>query len=645
MTGMCGIVTFDGTPVARDDIAAMVGAAPHRGPTHQRWESDAAILVGQRRDCSYAASLATADRDLVVLADARIDNRRELWDSLGRAGRVRAEGAHTEPDDGVLIGAAYRHWGSAFVDRLIGDFALVVWDPRRRRLTMARDPMSMRSLYYRHEPGRRTLFATEAKQILAAGGVPRQPNERAVLAFLATRLRLIEDETYWQGVSQVAAGHVLVCDDGRLSRRRYWDVDPDHRVFHGDERAAAEHVAQVLTEAVAARMGDARAPAILLSGGMDSGSAAAIGGMLSRRGQVPSRLTAYCWAFDELTQCDERHISQHIVQCYDLRVRDVGADDAGPLAGHPAHDVDVDDPMVGAFQPLIERSLGRARDDGIDVMLGGDRGDLVLGDTGNSYLRMAQARRWMALRHELREHRRALDDTVPTMVRRHLMDAVAGRLRRRDLTGWLAWTAAHVRSPGRHASTSTPLPPWIIETASAAHRELEQPTPAPQVPSGLGDARARRYRYIFTPLHQRGMVWSERTYAKYGIGFADPFSDLRLVELALALPQAVINRPGDQSKPLLRNAMRGIMPEPARTGADKILPTPLYERGLRLAAPTIHGLLIDARTEQRGWVDAAALRAHYDAWLTGRPLDPAFWYALSVERWLRVQEQNGAASA
>lgn len=643
MSAICGIVAFDGTAAPETELERMVSAAPHRGPVTRRWDGAGAALLSQARaGTSPLAATVVGVADIVVVADARIDNHRELVASLRSAGHLvngdqytqtAAGDEGTDPmGDALLIAAAHRCWGPAFVERLIGDFAIAVWEPRRRRLTMARDPMGMRALYYRLEPGRRVILATEAKQILALPSVSRRINESAVAAFLLTRTQLYDDDSYWQTVSLLAAGHVLVCDASGHTRRRYWDIDPQHRLFHRDQEAAASHLRQILTEAVSARLRHSAAPAIMLSGGMDSGSAAAIAGRLIQDGHVATTsLSAYCWSFDELTACDERHISRHIVEHYDIRQVDVPADDAGPLASYPEHDVDQDDPRVGAFQTLIERTLMRAHQHGVDLMLGGDRGDLTVGSAEFGYLRLALGRQWTNMRHEIREQQGALGDSVGTIFRRHLLGPLGYRLRRRSLAEWPAWARRRVAAlhPARSAPRS--VPSWVRQgfARRANPDQLE-------VPSGMGPARAQRYRFVFMPLHMGGMIWSERTYARYGIGFADPFSDRRLVEFVMALPQALINRPNDLSKPLLRRGMRKVMPEPARVAATKILPTPLYLHGLRREHDVVRSLLTDSRAQAHGWVDSRALLAHYRAWQAGEPLQPGWWYALSVERWLRV---------
>lgn len=639
MSGLCVIVTFDGAPVEPDAVDAMCRAASHRGPDGTRsWQGRGVRLAHQ------ALHLVTGEEArpqpvvagrLVVVADARLDNRRELITALQRSGAL-PPGQDALTDAEVIL-AAYRRWDTRCADRLIGDFSFVIWDGRRRRLTAARDPLGVRGLAYRIEPGRRVLVATEVKQIAAAPGVPARIFEPAVAADLVAHFGRPE-WSFFEGIALLAPGHVLVCDRDGHRLRRFWDVDPDFQIENVDRRADAEQLRDVFCQAVEARLRTPKPAGILLSGGVDSGSVASAAGWLMEQGRVDAPgLQAASWAFTALPQCDERHVSRHINARYGLGCLEIPGDDAGPLACFPEHLPDRDDPMLGAFQPLIEHALVALRQAGAGVVLGGDRGDLVIGDTGYSYRRMAQSQQWAMLRAELQAHRRALGDPTALILKRYLIDAVAHRLRRRSPVEWGRWVFDKARARFDPPPAGRPYPPWL--TPSFVQRTgvpnlLSEPD---HVPAGLLHTRAERYRWIFTQLHLRGVAWSERTYARHGLGFADPFSDARMVALAIALPQQVINRPGDQSKPLMREAMRGIMPEPALTEADKILPTPLYERFLRdRAAPIVRDLLTNSQVGQRGWVDERIMRDSYDGWVAGRPLPAEFWWTLAVELWLRV---------
>jgi asparagine synthase (glutamine-hydrolysing) len=625
VSGICGVCTFD-APASAQTVHDMAAAAPHRGDPHAARFAGAAL--------AQLANAATASRpyvntEVVVVADARIDNRADLR----RALRDRLDANLEEPADAALVAAAYAEWGSACAARIIGDFAFALWDRTARRVVMARDPMGMRSLYYRHEPRHRLLFATEVKQLLVVADVPRRINEAAVAADMVANFGA-PSWSFYDGIDQLPPGHVLEVDDGGARLRRFWDVDGSVRLDVGFDEAA-DLLQRTFADAVACRLDRGRPTGVLLSGGVDSGSVASTAGWLSRSGAADHPpVHALSWAFEDLRECDERFVSRLITDAYGLPVTDVPADAAGPLADYPAHLPDRDDPFLGAFQPLIEHSLAAAAEAGLQVVLGGDRGDLLIGDTGLSYLRMLQAGRGRELRGEVAEHRRALGDSVAFIARRHFVGAVAGRLGRRSVSEWAAWGVNRGKRLAGASPAAEPVhPPWL---RAAVLKGAGADALAPAVsPAGLGFARAERYRTIFTPLHLRGIAWSERTYARFGLGFADPFSDRRMAALCVALPQALVNRPGDQSKPLMRAAMKGVIPEPARLRADKIVPTPLYHRGLRQRQGLISELLREPQVEVHGWVDAALMRSHFEAWLNGGALRPEFWWTLQVELWLR----------
>jgi asparagine synthase (glutamine-hydrolysing) len=137
----------------------------------------------------------------------------------------------------------------------------------------------------------------------------------------------------------------------------------------------------------------------------------------------------------------------------------------------------------------------------------------------------------------------------------------------------------------------------------------------------------------------RGVVWTERTQARFGLGFADPFSDRRMAEFAMSVPQRVLNQTG-QDKRLIRNALSGIMPEPSRQAMRKVSPEPLYRRALEnLAQNTILGLVQDSQSAARGYIDAGRLGQHYASIRAGEQDGLGFWPALTLEMWLRAHWQ------
>lgn len=610
------MVRWDGAEVDRGVLEAMGSAAAHRGPDGSGVWVDGGVGLGHARLAvegdGGAQPLVSADGGLVVVADARVDNAEELLPWLRRGGWAgdRPVGA------AALILAAYRCWGQGCAARLLGDFAFVVWDVGARRLFAARDAMGMRPLYYRLEP-RRVLFASEVKQLLADPQVPVRVFEPMVAAYLAGAFNPLA-WTFYEGVAQLPPAHMLTVEAGARRVRRYWDIDPDRRVVYGEEADYAEHFRGLFAESVRARLLPGEQTGLLLSGGMDSGSIAATAGWLGLN------LRTYSWAFEELAECDERTVSRLITDHYGLPAVDVPADERWPLRDYPAHGPDRDEPFFGVYQALLEHALAMARADGVRRMLLGNRGDLLVGDWVQDHWGLLRARRFVTLAHELRAQRRAwgwssariakvfgLAPLLPAGVRR---GGSPLRLLRKGQPPWPAWIRPEFANR-------------VHLDDIMAHKEAHSPF----------DDFARRHRYelIFLPMHMRVGVWTNRTSARFGQEFADPWSDRRLVEYVLAIPQWVVQRPSEPKR-LARQAMRGVMPEAARTAVRKVDPSPLYRKALRdTAAATFRGLLSDTRCAALGWLDeAAAGRSYVEALDSSPPHDP--WWPVSLESWLRT---------
>ena len=148
-------------------------------------------------------------------------------------------------------------------------------------------------------------------------------------------------------------------------------------------------------------------------------------------------------------------------------------------------------------------------------------------------------------------------------------------------------------------------------------------------------ARRMRYERIFVLSASRIMPADERTRARFGLGFADPWSDRRLAEFVLAVPQWRIQQVG-KPKRIARLAMRGLMPEQVRQRAAKIIPVSLFDRGFKEhARDTVFALITGSQAGARGYLDEGALRDYYESFLLDAPQPHDFWWPLTLEMWLR----------
>lgn len=260
-------------------VEAMTDTLAHRGPDGTgAWLSEHA-LIGHRRlrltDPGGVCQPAVASvdgRELAVAAfDGAVYNIAEIRASLAATGHPVPEAG-----DAAVLGHAYLAWGTDFVARLDGMFAVVVWDIRRSELLLARDRLGMKPMAYQPtEAG--LLFGSEAKALLAHPEV--QPIVHADgLRELFAHFRSPGQQVY-RGMADVKPGHVLTVSPAGCSQTRYWSLPVrSHRV------GLPETVATVreMVEAAVRRQFDPAAPAgVLLSGGIDSSALTAWAARLS----------------------------------------------------------------------------------------------------------------------------------------------------------------------------------------------------------------------------------------------------------------------------------------------------------------------------------------------------------------------------
>jgi asparagine synthase (glutamine-hydrolysing) len=276
--GIVAILNLDGETVSEGTVAAMTRAIAHRGPDGEGVLVDGPAALGNRRlaviDPSPAGAqpMSTADGSLSITFNGEIYNFRQIRRELERAGRR----FRSETDTEVVLNA-YAEWGPASVERLNGMFALAIWDARRRCLFVARDRYGIKPLYVAHA-GRSLLFASEIKSFLEHPAFRVQPSLPHLFEYL-TFQNVFSRGTLFDGVDTVPAGHRWTIDarGGGSSSEPYWDFRFVEEDAHGaDPREYEEEVDRLFRQAVERQLVSDVPVGSYLSGGMDSGSIAAI---------------------------------------------------------------------------------------------------------------------------------------------------------------------------------------------------------------------------------------------------------------------------------------------------------------------------------------------------------------------------------
>lgn len=268
---MCGFVGFidenDQTYDHRAAIVAMADAIAHRGPDSEGYFEDGRAALGFRRlaiiDLAGANQpLYNENRSLVLVFNGEIYNYRELRRQLIAAGH-----AFSTQGDAEVVLHGFEQWGEAVLDRLRGMFAFALYDTATGELFCARDAFGIKPLYYAVEGGR-ILFGSEIKGLLAHPNARRSLNERRLAHWLCMEY-LPDEETLFEGVRKLPAGHWLRWRNGRAERGR-WFVPRFAPDAGRSLEESAEAIEAALRESVAAHAIADVDVGCFLSAGVDS---------------------------------------------------------------------------------------------------------------------------------------------------------------------------------------------------------------------------------------------------------------------------------------------------------------------------------------------------------------------------------------
>jgi asparagine synthase (glutamine-hydrolysing) len=552
MSGVFGLVRFDAEASA-EDLERQMRALARRGPDGARyWRGGAAglgalRLVATQEDRFDAQPLVDADTGLVCVADARIDNREDIAAELG----LDAQALSRMPDS-TLIFAAFQRWGDACAERLLGDFLFAVWDPARRRLTLARDHMGQRYVFH-HLGETLFAFASEPRGLWALADTPRELDEARLLQALRQELPSDSGETQFTGIRAVPGGSVLTLDVNAraVTVRRYWEPHADPAHLGRDDAYYAETYRKVLAEAVACRLRRAVAPgAVLLSGGFDTSAICALAapaiapqgrkliGVSSVMAEGYDGPIADPRKWVEACRSHMPHLDVRYVICSSLDLLD-GMERAFALR----------DMRHGADRPIVDALLKAAADAGARLAMDGLGGDYTLNPRGwGAIARLLRKGEWRRFRDELHATRRRRGESVKQALVRHVLIPLLPTMlfrrfiRLRNGLGWSdvgAPLAAGARAPGRQRWKR----PNLIEGNAAKLRTLQMQQNAPSRAHALAAA-------------------------SYGLDFTQPFHDRRVVEFGLAIPEDLHYRNGrerhlalqalgDLYPPLLRERPEG----------------------------------------------------------------------------------------
>lgn len=638
MCGIAGFVDFGGSgskELAR--IGHLMGdALGHRGPDADGiWtDVEAGVVLAHRR--LAIRDLTPTGGQPMVTTDGRfvLTYNGEIYDTppLRRELEARGRGFRGSSDSEVLLNAC-AEWGTeTAVRRFNGMFAFALWDRQERRLTLVRDRMGIKPLYWAAQ-GNLFLFASELK---ALGRHPRwQPSidRNAVAAFM--RLSYVPaPHCIWKNAHKLEPGCILTVDrDGNRSISRYWDMAEVAFVGRRDINLAeaTEELDSLVRGAVSRRLVSDVPLGVFLSGGIDSSTVAAVAQAVS---QSPVKTFSIGFAeadYDEGE--DAARVAVHLgADHHRLLVTPKQAWDCLPdLPGHH------DEPFADSSQiPLFLLSQFARRS--VTVVLSGDGGDEVLGGY-NRYLWAARVlpvqrllplslRRWIraALGRVSPRNWDRLGGLIRSLQAGEKLQKMASLLAVDDIGEAyrilsLSGGAGDEAVPGGTCAQPLPLTPPLID---------------PALRMQYWDSLGYLPDDILTKVDRASMAW--------GLEARIPLLDPAIVRFGFSLPLP-LRVAGSHGKVALRAVLARYLPAPLFDSKPKTgfsVPIGAWLRGpLRPWADD----LLQTTSSADEFLDRSVVERWWREHLSGRARhDHVLWNALTFRAWCAHQEGRSRVS-
>ncbi|MBU7007231.1 lasso peptide isopeptide bond-forming cyclase [Phosphitispora fastidiosa] len=494
-------------------------------------------------------------RQLAITADAIIDNRYDLFEALQVEPALRKE-----MPDSELILLAYQKWGQDAPKHLIGDFAFMIWDGKKRLLFGARDFSGTRTLYF-YRSHQRFAFCTIMEPLFSLPYVAKEINEQWLAEFLAMpdMYETIDpSSSVFKNIEQIPPAHTISVSGSTIRFSRYVTLAGGEKLNLKSNQEYEEAFCEVFQNAVTARIRTHRPVGAHLSGGLDSGSAAAFAARALQMENKQLHTFSYIPVSDftdwtpKHRLADERPFMQSVVR----HAGNIQANYLDFAGKSPLSEIDAMLEMLEMPYKFPENSYWikgiyeAARQEGIGVLLDGARGNLTIswGPALEYYTRLLKRLHWFRLYREINEYSKNIGlkkSRVMSALRKKLLLSVKQGLRSRGQGNF---------------------PIYISPELAKRTKVFEKLQEHGISPDGFSrqnayETRETHFRQLYSWM-VNGTLGSKAS-LHYSLWERDPTNDIRVVSFCLSVPKEQLVQNG-LDRALIRRAAKNILPDKVR---------------------------------------------------------------------------------
>ncbi|MCB8979893.1 MAG: asparagine synthetase B [Ardenticatenaceae bacterium] len=591
MSGIFGLFQLDGAPIDPADVQKMMATMAQWGPDGRSHHIAGPVAFGHlllhnTPQAHHEHLPRQTASGLLLTTEARLDNRTELCQQFNIPQPDR-----DQITDSQLIEQAYDKWGEACPDYLLGDWSFAIWNPQTQRLFVARDHHGNTGLYY-FQDAQRFAFAS-CRDALLALGVPRRLNELYLAKVLVSWSRYPGDETIDLDIHRLPPAHVMTITPEKTAVWQYWRLEDTPTLHLPTFEDYVAGFLEVYSEAVNGRLRSSRPVAVTLSGGLDSGSVAALAARkLSEQGQ---RLPAYTAVplYDTQNTVspnrfgDETEFAQETAAFHpNIDLQLLNSNQTDPLQGlHRSLAINNEPGHAGANFYWIADLLQTAKQQGIGTLLTGQGGNASISWTGAPELAS------LAVAWREKGWKTAVKQALPFFALRTLLTTRANRQTYQGsailpaFAERLQLRQRYIQGIGRDY------------TAAESHRS----------------PRMRRFAVIEPGYSLLGSIWAEFG-AAHQMEVRDPTMDKRVLMYTISVPDYFFAGPDGQGRYLIRATMAGLLPDSVRLNQRRgRQAADLGERLCQISAEVDQVLDQVAQSEAVNYLDLPKMRAAWQA--------------------------------
>lgn len=625
MSAIGAIFNINGKPLDPAPLLSLWEGLALRGPDGGNFVIEDSVGMCHRafhttRESRLEKQPLVAADGRILIGDLRVDNRAELISQLTDL----LHSSKTKITDIQIAMAAHERWGDMFPTHLIGEYALILWNPADRTVLMARDHIGARTLYY-HESKETLICSSELLPLLDMGGISFEIDDEYVAGYLAQNPepRL----TPYKNIHALQPGCLAKLTRGELREQRYWSLNPSKQIRYKTDTEYEEHFRHLLREAVRAPL-RADGPVFAdLSGGLDSSSIVCVADEIIANGEVQCPLLeTVSQVFDQSPTSDERKFIRYV-------------EDQRGRAGHhlPEEEYKLLSQAIKAVPTgtinlcLISFEYHRAlcstmRRSGARVLLSGQGGDEMLNCGTNPASELADL---LFELHPLQLHRslkvwsRSLSKPYPVLLWKHsILPCLPEKMQ-------FKLNSSPVLKKSR----------WFNPDFAKRRNLYERMCSASDI-FGCHLPSARIQARGFVSAVQSIAAGYRREIGDIEVSY--PFLHRPLVEFLQAIPFEQRVRPGE-TRTLMRRSLRNLLPEKTLRRQSKGNPIEAFFRAVIREFSWLSGIFEDPRVCSYGYIDNARFKAELDKARMGCEVNTTlFLKIIPLEIWLRAVETRHA---